>query len=211
MTNRVDNVHNEEGWEDIVHAMGNSVESVFRKTMANKNCIWGGRCDITRSLLHDLINAGCLDLIDTQEEDNAPRLYVCQYCIGENAVKLRASDHVFFWNCLMSQILDRRLFSQRPICVRGPDFYNLFEKGWGHSNYRIEIGFHKNGRQMLLQRIQILNTMINGDNNNNEEQSQRWTIISEGGLELVRKFKKIGRLHERNMSSGFWRQFQRYA
>ena len=196
----------EEGWEDVVLAMDDSVNRVLGRTMAKTNCIWGGRCDITRSLLRDPINEACLDLIDSRGgEDDAPRLYVCQYCIGENAVGLRASDHVFF-----RELFDVATFGSMFVFTEAhprswPDFYNLFEGARGPSNYRMEMGFHKNGRRMLLRKVRIANAMII-DDDEEERQRRRHTIISEGDLELVLKFEKIGRLHERNMSSGFRRQ-----
>ena len=197
----------EEGWEDVVHAMGDTVNRVLGNTTGNTNCIWGGRCDITKSLLNDPINAACLDLIYSNgRDDDAPGLYVCQYCIGENAIEMRASDHVFF-----RELFDVAKFGSTFVFTEAhprtwPDFYNLFEeKERGSSNYRMEMGFHKNGRRMLLRKIRISNVMIDADDEEKVRPHRRM-IISDGDLELVRKFEKIGRLHESNMSSGFRRQ-----
>jgi hypothetical protein len=207
MTINVAIFDHEEGWEDVVLAMRDSANRVLGRTMGETNCIWGGRCDITRSLLNDPINAACLDLIDPAGgEDDAPRLYVCQYCIGENAIELRASDHVFFRELFNVAKYGSTFVFTEAHPRSWPDFYNLVEDGRGSSNYRIEMGFHKNGRRMLLRKVRISNATIDDDDDEEEEGQRRRTIISHGDLELMRKFEKIGRLHERNISSGFRRQ-----
>jgi hypothetical protein len=74
----------------------------------------------------------------------------------------------------------------------------------------MRIGFHKNGRRMLLRKegrheTTTTTTTDCGIDDGGAGRGGR-TIIDERDRELVRKFEEIGRSHERNMSSGYRRQ-----
>ena len=72
-----------------------------------------------------------------------------------------------------------------------PDFYHLIKE---HCPY-MEIGFNKNGRQMLVRK--------------GMDSAQVTPLISGKDLELVDKFEKIGKYHQRKINSGWERQAQK--
>jgi hypothetical protein len=82
-----------------------------------------------------------------------------------------------------------------------PDFFHLVE---GLERPYMQIGFHKNGRRMLLRKRLVTDDLI--DDEEGRRQRQGKTIIEERDREMVRKFEEIGRSHTRNMSSGYMRQ-----
>ena len=78
----------EEGWHDLVKAMDTAVNLALLND--NQSSVeWGGKCDITKPLT-DPSNAACLDKVSTTD------LFICQYCVAENANRLRDSDFCFF-------------------------------------------------------------------------------------------------------------------
>jgi len=80
-----------------------------------------------------------------------------------------------------------------------PDFYRLIESmGCSH---HMHIGFHKNGRRMLLRKEgrHATTTDYCRIDNDGAGQEGQTTIIIKRDRELVRKFEEIGRSHERNM------------
>jgi hypothetical protein len=196
----------EEGWRDVVGAVGESARRVLgggpddAATVASSTrVVWGGRCDIARSL-YDPINSDCLDLVGDA------RLYAIQYCVGENASLIRASDHAFFRELFDASMPGSAFVFTEAHPRAWPDFYRLVESlGCSH---RMHIGFHKNGRRMLLRKEgrHATTTDYCGINDDGAGREGRTTIINERDRELVRKFEEIGRSHERNMSSGYSRQ-----
>ena len=83
----------EEGWRDVVSAVGESARRILgggpddadAVTVASStHVVWGGRCGVARSL-YDPINSDCLDLVGRYA-----RLYAIQYCVGENTSSIRA-------------------------------------------------------------------------------------------------------------------------
>ena len=59
----------------------------------------------------------------------------------------------------------------------------------------MQVGFNKNGRQMLLRKSL-----------ESDDQQQSEVLIGEEDLKLVRKFEELGRYHERKINSGWVRQ-----
>ena len=113
-----------EGWHDIIDAAGNLTRRILCHSNVTTTCTWGGQCNVTRSL-SDPINGACQHFISSAGIH--PRLYVCQYCIAENVMALRASDHVFFFElfekvyvgcmCVLTKVHPRAWL----------DFYRLIE------------------------------------------------------------------------------------
>ena len=79
----------EAGWDDIIPYMEQSTQSVLDLGSAqHHSCRFAG-CDITLPLTHDA-NAQCY------QQAQSTDLWICSYCVAENAVRLRANDYVFF-------------------------------------------------------------------------------------------------------------------
>merc|ERR1712194_26246 len=79
----------EEGWSGLVQAMNTSTRNILQQPQLS--CAWGGTCDITKPL-HDPVNQQLCLL----EQINKTQLWICQYCIAENANLLRESNFIFF-------------------------------------------------------------------------------------------------------------------
>ncbi|CAJ1962729.1 unnamed protein product [Cylindrotheca closterium] len=173
----------EEGWGDLVKAMDISTRRVLQQSKLS--CRWGGGCDITKSL-DDPSNAGCLEAVKSTD------LWICQYCVAENAIRLKESDYIFFRE-LFQHAKEGSVFVLTETHPRvWPEFYKLMK---AHCAF-MEIGFRKNGRQMLVRKS------ING--------RQKTPLISNKDLELVKKFESIGKFHERKLNSGWERQEKKH-
>lgn len=171
----------EEGWGDLVEAMGRSTSRILQEPFS---CKWGGKCDITKPL-NDPSNSACFEAMD------ATQLWTCQYCVAENAKLLRESKHIFFRD-LFENARDGAMFIFSETNPRAwPDFFKMME---AHCPY-MQIGFNKNGHQMMLRK---------GSNRN-----QMKPLISQSDRRLLCRFEDIHRLHERKMTAGWERQEQK--
>lgn len=77
----------EEGWHDLVTSMGQA--ALLTLPDQPHSLLWGGTCDITKSMC-DSSNIACLQLVASTD------LFICQYCVAENAHALQASKFGFF-------------------------------------------------------------------------------------------------------------------
>jgi len=181
----------EEGWGDLVQAMGNSTKHVLQNS--NLNCNWGGKCDITKSIF-DPNNAACLEIVGTTQ------LWTCQYCVAENANRLQESKYIF-WEELFKHAQIGSVFVLSEVHPRiWPDFYHLIED---HCPY-MQIGFNKRGRQMLLRKGG--GTDDDNDDDDDTQSSSKPLLISEKDRVLVKKFEELAKYHERKINSGYKRQ-----
>lgn len=119
----------EPGWSDVVHTMEQSTNTVLSDITGNlranrstdNSCKFGGKCDITKSL-NDPVNAACGTAIASTD------LFVCQYCVAENAQKLRESDFVFFRNAF-EQASEGTIFVVSEVTHRlWPDLVQIVEE-----------------------------------------------------------------------------------
>lgn len=173
----------EEGWGDLVHSMVNSTQTILEQSTPNLSCDWGGKCDITQSIFHPS-NAACALLLDSTN------LWVCQYCVAENAHKLQESNYIFFRE-LFQHAQPGSLFVLSEVHPRlWPEFYELLQD---ESCSMEEVGFNKNGRQLLLRKSSTL-------------QSKCRPALSEKDRKLLEKFIELGKYHERKIESGWHRQ-----
>ena len=78
----------EAGWDDIIPYMEQSTQSVLDLGQARHRCRFAG-CDITLPLTHGA-NAQCY------QQAQSTDLWICSYCVAENAIRLRANEYVFF-------------------------------------------------------------------------------------------------------------------
>jgi len=76
----------ETGWSDVTSYM----EEATRHVLGGEHSLDFASCDITRSLLSHPSNSACL------EQANSTDMWICSYCVAENAVRLRNTDFVFF-------------------------------------------------------------------------------------------------------------------
>lgn len=83
----------EGGWSDIVPSM----EAAVQESMGSGHALGFGRCDITLPLTHGT-NAACRAAAGRTD------LWICSYCVAENAGLLRSGSFGFF----------RQLFNEAP-------------------------------------------------------------------------------------------------
>jgi len=182
----------EEGWGDLVKAMGSSTSKVLQQP--DFTCEWGGKCDITKPLHHPS-NTACLEAISTAQ------LWTCQYCLAENANLLKESKYVFFRD-LFENATDGAIFVITETHPRiWPDLCVLIEEFCPY----IQIGFNKNGRQMLLRKNSINSKQILTQTKT-KQQDKPLMMMNEKDRLLLAKFQDIDRFQRRKIDSGYMRQ-----
>ena len=80
----------ESGWSDLIETVSEATRAILPNG-SQYHCHFGGRCDITLPLSHSSnINTDILKNVIPAD------VFVCQYCVAENAAKLRLSNFEFF-------------------------------------------------------------------------------------------------------------------
>lgn len=177
----------EEGWCDLVKAMANSTQYILQNS--NLQCDWGGKCDITQSLHHPN-NVATLAIAETTD------MFVCQYCVAENMKQLQESNYIFFHE-LFKYAKDNSLFVLSEVHPRlWPDFYHLIKEKCPY----MQLGFNKNGRQMLLRKRAAI------DCDEQRQGASSSIMISDKDLKLVKKYEELAFYHSRKINSGWVRQ-----
>ena len=95
----------ETGWSEMVDSMHRSTDKILRQLplkLDGHYCSFGGSCDITKPMDHP-VNHAMKQAIWTSH------VFVCQYCIAENALRLEESRFEFFRN-LFDQANEGALF-----------------------------------------------------------------------------------------------------
>lgn len=124
---------------------------------------------------------------------DSTNLWVCQYCVAENAQKLQESDYIFFRE-LFQHAQPGTLFVLSEVHPRlWPEFYKLLEDGNCDME---EVGFNKRGRQMLLRK----------SSNTPSRRTKSSPALSEKDQQLLEKFIELGKFHERKIQAGWQRQ-----
>lgn len=199
----------EEGWGDLVHAMSHSTQKALSfpnnspsqthtydtKTNHNHKCQFGGKCDITQSLSHPSNHKFLESIPNTQ-------LFLCQYCVAENAVKLRDSDFVFFQELFEAASI-HTLFAFTETTHRlWPDFIDLIQESiTTDRNVSYSIHFPKqpsSGFQMFLHKIPISSSSTTSSSPN--------TKIHPSVIQQCEEFRKDHIMHELKLEKGFTRQ-----
>ena len=173
----------EEGWGDLVEAMDTAVNLALLNDDNLSSVAWGGGCDITKPL-SDLSNAACLEKVPTTD------LFICQYCVAENANRLRDSDFCFFAD-LFDQAADDTIFVFTEVTPRvWPDFVDLIQQHQGDKQgFRLDFlrGMRGNGQQMILQK-------------------KEGAVFSPEELSVCETFRNLQQAHRRKIDNGFKRQ-----
>lgn len=175
----------EEGWGSLVAPMNTATSMALESpTSTNSSVTWGGKCDITKPLSHPS-NAGVLASMETTD------LYVCQYCIAENARILRESDFIFFSD-LLKAAKDGTLFILTETTPRlWPEFADLIlqQNPGGHG---FELGFPRvvrrgtSGPQLLIRK-------------------KEGASICDLQMDFTDEYRKLNQLHERKIERGYER------
>lgn len=168
----------EEGWQDLVETMNDSTNRILRQTQ--HSCQWGGKCDITKPL-NDPSNVACKEVVISTD------LWTCQYCVAENANRLRESKYIFFRDLFQYAKDGSTMILTETHPRIWPEFHRFIQE---YCPY-MQMSFNKNGRQLLIRKM---------------FDSEQTPIISKQDEKLLIKFENMKRDHERKLNSGWTRQ-----
>jgi hypothetical protein len=172
----------EEGWESLVDAMNESTSEVLQQP--TWRCDWGGKCDITKPLNHG-------DNTATRAAIETTHVWTCQYCVAENANKLRASDYIFFRE-LWTAMPEGSIFIITETTPRlWPEFHRIVQE---HCPF-MQVSFpNQKGPQLLLRKSSMKMQDVD---------DARSSIRVN---ECLKEFEEIATLHEQRLSLGWERQ-----
>ena len=177
----------ESGWNNLVDAMNEATNNAL-PTKGKLHCAWGGVCDITRSIHHES-NINCLDVV------KSTTLWTCQYCVAENAFKLKDSDYIFFRELLFAAAYGATFWITETTPRMWPKFYELilqYNDENDHSMLSIEFPYMR-GQQMLIKKSRKMEEPIP-------------QVISERDIGLLRNFVKYSQCHDELIKTGWERQ-----
>lgn len=175
----------EEGWKDAVRDMSVSTAATLM-TDGQHSCQWGGTCDITKPL-SDPINTAC------KAELNSFDIFVCQYCVAENANALRQSKFAFFRDALLQAPMGALFILTETTTRLWPEFVDLAEE----LDCNLQIGFvrnvgrGKNGPYLMIRKLHFLTPQ---------------PIMTSDQRILYNEFQSLKTMHERKLSTGWERQ-----
>lgn len=174
------------GWRTLVDAMGTATINVLPLQDANDlSCTWGGKCDITKSMDHPHNDALRNDLVLTN-------LWTCQYCIAENVQLLRQSNYIFFRD-LFDLAPEGTLFILTETTPRvWPDLCNVIEQYCGEY---MEVGFNRNGRQLLLRKIST----------NDRGLKRKSIMMNDYHSDQLNEYMEMDECHNKKINSGYQR------
>ena len=222
----------EEDWQELVETMTDVTLDGLLMTQKNKygehSCRWGGKCDITRPLLShpsntvlqrhlsSLSSSSSLHDNNNNNNNNVTRsswcsdLVVCQYCIAENAVALRASQLVFFAE-LFRQAQPGTIFLFTETTPRvWPDFVDLLEQerivGMVEEiEFPSCTGRGKSGPQLLLRKRGGADVGTAADFLSS---SSTAGLLTPDQQLLCNGFRQMRVMHDLKMKSGWKRQYK---
>ena len=177
----------ESGWSNLVNTMNDATRNAL-PTYNKMSCTWGGRCDLTQSIYHQS-NTNCLKVLDTTT------LWTCQYCVAENAGKLRQSDYIFFRELFQAAANGATFWITETTPRLWPEFYKLildYNEQNDRSILRITFPYMR-GQQVLIHKDMIR------DGSDAE-------IISKRDAQLILEFERYAQSHEELVDSGWERQ-----
>ena len=200
----------EEGWSDLVSAMDQSTRNLLTPSIDDEShstwnlpamsCDWGGRCDITKSILDEPVNANCKRLLlGDGDHQSASKLWICQYCVAENAKALRESDYVFFKELFREMPKGTLVLLTEVVPRLWPEMVRMLDKEgilpW------VDVGFRKGycGKQFLLKKRVTRRPA-------NDEAQGPFDSLDARTRDQLEHFERLASYHERKVDSGWKRQ-----
>lgn len=173
----------EEGWQDLVAAMNKATDCALLNDNKS-NLRWGGVCDITKPL-SDPSNAAC------QPDVTSCDVIICQYCVAENAMRLRDSDFCFFSD-VFEQAADNTTIVITEVTPRiWPEIVNiLLQRPDGGKGFTVD--FLRAIKRSLGPQLVV--------------QKREGATICPEELAACDEFRRLQALHERKIKNGFVRQ-----
>ena len=178
----------EAGWDDIIPHMDRSTQSVLDLSTRH-SCSFAG-CDITVPLSHSA-NAECMKNAQTTD------LWICSYCVAENAIRLRAKDYVFFVELfdaakegavfIFTETTHRLWPEITDVATKTSGSIELIASGFDVTFPRIQRGRGKAGFQLALRK-------------------RAGATLGEDVQTTCERFRRDNAMHEIKMSGGYKRQ-----
>jgi len=205
----------EEGWSDLVSAMDRSTRNLLtpstNETSLSKlpamSCDWGGKCDITKSILHEPVNANCKKLLQVDDQGVASRLWICQYCVAENAKALRDSDYVFLKELVREMPVGTLVLLTEVVPRLWPEMVQMLHRE--ELLPFVDVGFRKgyNGKQFMLGKRGVRRPTkdITSEHNPLEDRDP-FESLDERSRDQLEHFERLASYHERKVDSGWKRQ-----
>ena len=191
----------EEGWGTLVDAMNIAIQSALEINNTTHhthqhNVQWGGGCDITKSMAHPS-NAACLATLPTTD------MFVCQYCLAENAAPLRDSDFVFFVD-LFEQAANDTVFVITEVTSRiWPELVDILlrlqdqqqdEQPAGFA-FGFDVDFVRTKKRKFSPALVV--------------QKRLGAKIRQEEMDECQDFIRLRTLHERKMEKGYKREYKK--
>lgn len=175
----------EESWEDIVDSMNISTGSILKEVYGKDHrCSWGGKCDITVPLHHP-DNSGVLDIIGTTD------LWICQYCVAENASKLRNSKYAFFTDLFNFSVEGSVfVFTETTFRLWSEFIDTILQHPTLRNSFEVCFPRGAGGPQMVLLK-------------------KEGSSIGDEQLSLCEEYRSISKMHERKINGGYVRQVKK--
>jgi hypothetical protein len=215
----------EEGWSDLVSAMDRSTRNLLNPLSLTTNddddsfaasnvpamsCDWGGKCDITKSILHEPVNANCKRLLlggNTREK--ASKLWICQYCVAENAKALRESDYVFLKELVQEMPKGTMVLLTEVVPRLWPEMVRMLHKE--SLLPLVDVGFRKGyrGKQFLLKKREtrrLEKGIASGLEHKHEDHDGPFESLDDRTRDQLEHFERLASYHDRKVDTGWKRQ-----
>ena len=197
----------EEGWQDLVSAMDISTRNILTPNdnddtteLPEMSCDWGGRCDITTSILDDPVNANCKRLLLGDDQQPAAKFWICQYCVAENAKALRASGYIFLKELVQEMPEGSMVLLTEVVPRLWPEMVRMLDREGILP--MVDVGFRKGygGKQFLLQKRSSKRPDAS------REKENPFASLDSRTRDQLEHFEKLASYHERKVDSGWKRQ-----
>jgi len=217
----------EEGWSDLVSAMDRSTRNLLNPLSLTTNddddddsfaaskvpamsCDWGGKCDITKSILHESVNANCKRLLlGGNDREGASRLWICQYCVAENAKALRESDYVFLKELVQEMPNGTVVLLTEVVPRLWPEMVRML-----HTEGLlplVDVGFRKGyrGKQFLLKKREkrrLEKGIAPVHEHEDEDHYDPFESLDDRTRDQLEHFERLASYHDRKVDAGWKRQ-----
>jgi len=212
----------EEGWSDLVSAMDLSTGKLLAPSSSSPSsssglpamsCDWGGKCDITKSILREPVNARCKSLLlgDDDGRRRRGRLWICQYCVAENAKALRDSDYVFFKELVREASAGTLVLLTEVVPRLWPEIVRMLDREGLLP--LVDVGFRKGyrGKQFLLRKRETTRrrrrppaTVVAATGEGGG--GGAFESLDEETRDQLEHFERLSSYHDRKVGSGWKRQ-----
>jgi len=223
----------EEGWSDLVSAMDRSTRNLLTPSTGDEeplsppssslpvmSCDWGGKCDITKSILNEPVNDNCKRLLLGDDDDDdgrggqeSSRLWICQYCVAENAKALRDSDYVFLKELVREMSTGTLVLLTEVVPRLWPEMVRMLDREGLLP--MVDVGFRRGyrGKQFMLRKRETRRQAatnrrkgISSKKRDAEGTANAIESLDDRTRDQLEHFERLASYHDRKVGSGWKRQ-----